>query len=186
MEGGVAVPAPDSDLGGDHTLIFNEGNGIGAETGYEVGIRFRHFPTRHLGVSASFHYDDFGDYLAVNGPGGYPVTVKTSILRYGADMHLYLGGPRNIMRPFLTGGASLTRNRYEDETEDPVAAGIYKTSINTLGLSYGIGARFGDLEFTVIYNYNRFKTVRLTGSATKEQYNWDYIVFRAAFAFPTQ
>jgi hypothetical protein len=46
--------------------------------------------------------------------------------------------------------------------------------------------RMGDFEWSLIYNINRFDTVRLTTSALKEDFSWDCLVLRAGFAFPAR
>jgi hypothetical protein len=179
LEGGVAMP--EGDLGSAFHWFEPGKMGLGAETGYEVGFRFRYYFSRTMAASGSFHYVDFANFLGSDEIGGFE--VATSILRYAIDLNLYMAPERASIRPFIILGAVLNNNRYRDY--DDYDQSYYKTSIFSLGGAGGIGLRMGIFEISGIYNYNRFQTVRLDPEGMKKEYDWDYIMVQAAFAFPT-
>jgi hypothetical protein len=178
LEGGFAGPL--GDLGDDY---FTTVKGLGAETGYEVGLRFRYFLTREWALAPAFHYVEFGDFNGID-PGLGTLQVETSVLRYGVDLQYFFPGRRQQLRPFLSGGLGLCRNRYEDFLQEDQS--FFETSINALGLSLGGGLRVGDFEFSAIYTLNRFETRRFSSGLEKQEFDWDWFVVRAGFAFPTE
>jgi hypothetical protein len=186
LEGGVAFPY--GDLGDDW---FGTLKGAGAETGYEIGGRVRYFFSPELALAPAFHFVDFGDFASVAEDLG-PFEVSTSVLRYGMDLQYFFPtrgrmGRRHAVRPFLNAGAGLYNNRYRDEVhETDQALTFYETSINSYGVALRGGMRVGDFEWSIIYHINRFDTVRLSDTGFKEDYNWDFLIVRAGFAFPTR
>jgi len=179
LEGGVALP--EGDLGADFHWFDLTKKGLGAETGYEVGFRFRYYFSPVMATSGSFHYVDFANFLGSDDVGGFE--VATSVLRYALDLHLYMAPQRAVIRPFLVVGGVLNNNRYKDFDDNDQS--YYKTSIFALGAAGGAGLRMGIFEISAVYNYNRFTTVRLDPEGRKMDYNWDYIMVQAGFAFPT-
>ncbi|MFH1844897.1 MAG: hypothetical protein ABIF77_17030 [bacterium] len=177
LEGGVALPG--GDLVDDWTDI--EKQGFGAETGYEVGLRYRQFVSPNLALSPSFHYVDFGNFATETATQG-AIIVATSILRYGLDVQYFTAAGQGRPQLFLSGGAALCRNRYRDDSE---ISGVYTAPVNALCFAAGGGIRLGDFEVGAYYNINRFDSVRLDYQGRKLSYNWDYLVVRAALAFPT-
>jgi hypothetical protein len=185
LEGGVAFPY--GDLGDDY---FGTEFGSGAETGYEIGGRVRYFFSPEMALAPAFHFTDFGNFVGIaEGLGAFE--ISTSVIRYGMDLQYFLPTryqrSRHQVRPFLNAGAGLYRNRYRDELEETdLEFSFYEASINTFGVTLGGGLRIGDFEWSVIYHVNRFETVRLSDTGLKENYNWDFLVMRAGFAFPTR
>lgn len=177
LEGGIANPL--GDLGDGW---FTTVKGFGAETGYEVGLRFRYFMTPKWALAPAFHYVEFGNFNGIDQVQG-AIQVETSLLRYGVDLQLFLPENRRFVRPFLSGGLGLCHNRYKDVLETDLS--FFETSINTLAFSFGGGLRVGEFEISGIYTLNRFSTRRFSEGLIDEDYNWDYFVVRAGFAFPT-
>lgn len=177
FEGGLAEPLG---VQGDP---FGTAGGLGAGTGYELGLRLRQHLTRRLAVAPTFHYVDFGE---ASGVGDFPegddlgYMVATSLFRYGLDMQLTLGDPGGPLRPFVSGGVSLTHNRYHDSLQ---YYQDFETSMNGPSLNAGFGFKMKAIELTAIYFWNRFETANLTGGRETLQYNWDYAVVRVGFAF---
>lgn len=177
FEGGLAEP-----LGAQGDPFGSDG-GLGAATGYELGLRLRQHLTGHLSVAPTFHYVDFGE---ARGVGDFPegnnlgYRVATSLFRYGLDMQLMLGDPQAPLRPFITGGASLSHNRYHDSLQYHQD---FETSMNGPCLTAGFGFKMLAIELTANYFWNRFETANLTGGRETLQYNWDYAVVRVGFAF---
>ncbi len=177
LEGGIANPL--GDLGDGW---FTTVKGFGAETGYEVGLRFRYFMTPTWALAPAFHYVEFGKFNGID-PDQGPIQVETSVLRYGVDLQFFLPESGRFVRPFLTGGLGLCRNRYKDILEGDLS--FFETSINTLAFSFGGGLRVGEFEISGVYTLNRFSTRRFSEGLIDEDYDWDYFVVRAGFAFPT-
>jgi hypothetical protein len=178
LEGGVAFPY--GDLGDDY---FNTPLGLGAEGGFEVGLRYRHFFSRTWAVSPAFHYVEFGDFVGVDGDNGL-IEISESVLRYGVDLQYFPPHRRRSLHPFFTAGVSMTRNRHRVDFID--FAEYLEEPFNTLALALGGGLRVGNFEGSLIYHVNRFETARLFETDAKEQYNWDYLVVRIGLAFPTE
>jgi hypothetical protein len=175
VEGGVGFPY--GDLGDDY---WNTIKGAGAETGYEVGLRFRYFATPEIAIAPAFHYVDYGDFIGSDEVGTARI-VSTATLCYTVDMQIFLTTRDAMTRPFLSAGAGLYRNRFHDEQEGD--ASYFEESFNALGFSFGGGLRIDQFEFGVYYNVNRFDTVRLWSDA--QSYDWDFLSARVGFAFPT-
>ncbi len=186
IEGGVSLPAGDLDR---PFGLLDGAKGLGAETGYEIGARFRYWFGDGLAISPAFHYVDFGDFSAYDEQLG-PYQVGASILRYGADLQVFLPGDERRLRLYLTGGAGLYHNRYRDElTEDPNLGYDYsysEQSFDALGFSFGGGLRMADFEVSAVYHVNRFETARLLAGSAKEKFDWDFISVRFGLAFPTR
>jgi hypothetical protein len=178
LEGGVSEPRMDL----ADSWYSPTGKGFGAETGYEVGFRFRYFASPSVALSPSFHFVDFANFLDVDNDG-YGFEVQTSILRYSMDLQLFMGTNHAKLRPFISVGAVLNNNRYQDYSDSDMTT--YKTNVYALGGAAGGGFRAGIFEISVLYNYNRFSTVRLDPEGLKRTYNWDYLSVIAGFSFPT-
>ncbi len=178
LEGGVVEPR--GDLG--DSWFAPSGKGFGAETGYEIGFRFRYFASPALALAPSFHYVDFANFTSVDNDG-FGFEVRTSILRYAMDLQLFTGTYRSQLRMFFVLGAVLNNNRYQDYSDFDRTS--YKTSVYSLGGAAGGGFRAGIFEIYALYNYNRFTTVRLDPDGLERNYNWDYVSVRAAISFPT-
>ncbi len=110
IEAGVAQPL--GDLGDDY---LNTINGFGAETGYEVGVRYRAVWRSGWALSPSFHFADYGDFAGLD-TDDTPFVVKASVLRYGLDAQYFWNPTGSGPQPFVSCGLALCRNRYRDET----------------------------------------------------------------------
>ncbi|MHB8079603.1 MAG: hypothetical protein ACYDIE_10155 [Candidatus Krumholzibacteriia bacterium] len=177
IEGGVAQPL--GDLGGDYVSTVK---GFGAETGYEVGARYRAVWRSGWALSPSFHFSDFGDF-AGRLADDTPFVVKTSILRYGLDAQYFWNPVGAGPQPFLSFGLALCRNRYRDETLG-ASADFYEASMNALALAAGAGIKADTFEVSLTYNLNRFKSAQLLYFGDSTDYNWDSLSVRVGLALP--
>ena len=177
LEGGLVQPA------GDQADDFwTTETGFDAGLGYQLGVRLRQFVGEDFSVAPAFHWTSFG---AADGVGDFGADgrlgyrFETSVIRYGLDLQMYLGGSDGGARPFVTGGLALLHNRYRDEVEggDP-----YETTVNTPGFSLGGGLRLDNLELSGEYTWNRFTTGNLSADSLDLDYNWDYLVVRVGVA----
>jgi len=178
LEGGLAEPYGDQK---DDYWATEQGLGVG--TGYELGLRIRHYLSEGFAVSPSFHYTRFGTFNGfTQGFGGVEQAfeVRTSNYRYSLDFHAFTGTSASSFRPFLTAGGSLINNRYRDEV---YGGGIYSTSIYNPAFHGGIGFKMNNIELVGEYFYNRFDSANLPPDDGTRTYNWDYFVVRAAISF---
>jgi hypothetical protein len=180
LEGGVSQPH--GELGETYAEYLDE-RGLGAEMGYGVGARLRaHWPSGWT-ISPSFRFEDFGDFAGLRDDD--PVTVKTSILRYGVDAQYFLPVREGSLQPFFSGGVALFHNRYRDEIDTVSDPSFYEASVNALGFGVGGGVCFQGLEVSATYNFNRFETTRLPFDfGVRSDYNWDYLSVSFGFALP--
>jgi len=177
IEGGVAQPL--GDLGADY---FSTVKGFGAETGYEVGARYRAVWRSGWALSPSFHFADYGDFA------GYleddtPFVVKASVLRYGLDAQYFWDPLAAGPQPFVSFGLALCRNRYRDETLG-TSADFYEASTNALALAFGAGIKADAFEISLTYNLNRFESAQLLYFGDRTDYNWDSLSVRVGLALP--
>lgn len=177
FEGGLAEPQ------GVLADPFDGSGGLGAATGYELGVRFRQHLDDRLAVAPVIQYVDFGDAVGtgdfVEGAGlGYE--VATSVIRYGLDLQMFMGRPGAAVRPYLTGGVALAHNRYRDVLQ---GVGEFTTDMNGPSWTAGVGLKMREMELSAGYVWNRFSTSNLTPGPAKLDYDWDYAVVRLGFAF---
>lgn len=175
FEGGAALPL--GDLGDDYV---GTRQGFGAGTGYDLGVRFRYYATSTLSLGPSVHYANFGDWEGV--ADGYAYAIRNSAVRWGFDLQQFLGHDRLGLRPYVTAGAALVRNRYEDWDED---FGTFSSSSSSLSLGVGGGVAVGPMELSVTYNYNPMKNRVLSDTwqlGRNETFDWSYVVVRAGIA----
>lgn len=177
LEGGVAHPL--GDLGDDY---INTVKGFGAETGYEVGARYRAVWRTGWALSPSFHFADFGDFAGYDA-AETPFVVKASVLRYGLDAQYFWNPEVSGPQPFVSFGLALCRNRYRDETLG-TSADFYTASTNALGLAFGAGLKAENLEISLTYNLNRFESAQLLYFGDRTDYNWDWLSVRVGLALP--
>ena len=176
LEGGLAEPMGDQK--DPWTLDYD--TGLGVSTGWEFGIRFRQWLSEYFAVSPAFHYTRFGDNTGVFEDTDTAYVLKTRIYRYGLDFQAFMGGPRAVFRPFLTGGVALAHNVYQDEEQ---YRGYYTTSVNAPAYSAGLGFKMNSIELVGEYTYNRFETTNIDRDGRLLDYNWDYLIVRVAFSF---
>lgn len=177
VEGGAAFPR------GDLPLDYWESDlGFGATDGYELGFRFRYFMVGGLSISPAFHYIDYKDYVDEDTPYG-KLSVRAAVIRYSIDFQYVHGRGRGGLHPVLGLGFSMCRNRFGEEWHDLELSST--ESINAPGVEFSIGLRLSEFEATVNYIYNRFDTYRFHDTGYNESYNWDTIIVRLGWAFPT-
>lgn len=177
IEAGAAQPL--GDLGDDY---LNTEFGFGAETGYELGVRYRAVWHSGWALSPSFHFVDYGDFGGRT-TGGTPFEVKTSVLRYGLDAQYFWNPDGAGAQPFVSGGLALCRNRYRDELLG--ASPTYsEASTNALAVAVGAGLRVDTFEISVVYNLNRFESAQLLYPGERTDYNWDSFSVRVGIALP--
>jgi hypothetical protein len=177
LEGGLAEPL------GEHADPFGVSEGLGAGTGYELGLRVRQPLGSMFAVAPTFHYVQFG---ATSGVADFPegadlyYEVETSLFRYGLDLQMFMAGRGAAIRPFLTGGVALSHNRYRDSLQ---YYQDFRTSMNGPSWSAGFGLKMHAIELTAAYHWNRFDTDNLTARFDVRDYDWDYAILRLGFAF---
>ncbi|HOX25001.1 MAG TPA: hypothetical protein PLL30_04475 [Candidatus Krumholzibacteria bacterium] len=177
LEAGAAVPA--GDLADD---FANTEMGLGAGTGYDLGIRLRYFLSDVTAVGPTFHYANFGDWEDVSAdPVGDAYAVRTSVYRYGVDLQQYLAPRRAVVRPYVTVGAAFCHDRYEDWLQ---FAGTFTTASNNLAFGIGGGVAMGPLELSAVWTYNQTDNRMLprAGGVYDTEYDWSYLVVRAGVA----
>lgn len=177
IEAGVAQPL--GDLGDDYV---NTAKGFGAETGYEVGARYRAVWRSGWALSPSFHFADYGDFAGLDATDT-PFMVKASVLRYGLDAQYFWNPTGSGPQLFVSGGLALCRNRYRDETLGSFPD-FYAASTNALALTFGAGLRVETLEISLTYNRNRFTSAQLLYFGERTDYNWDSLSLRVGLALP--
>jgi hypothetical protein len=166
------------DLGDD----FNStALGAGAGDGLELGFRWRFPLSPTLSLGPSFHFINHRDLRGRNA-AGQDYRVGASSYRYAMELRLGRVGSGARPRPFIAAGAGLTRNRFVGFSKDfslPL-----DQSINALGLSLRAGAVWVGLEWSVVYNLNRFSTWRLFSVRENQDYNWDSFGVRVGWVLP--
>ena len=185
LEGGLADPM--GDLKDELYLVSEDPmanvKGLGQGTGYELGLRIRHYLGDFFAVSPAFHYIRMGAAEGVmdyQGSENLAYNVRSTVYKYGLDFHAFSGGPKSSFRPFLTGGVALAHNVYRDELQ---YKGVYTTSINAPAFSGGLGIKMKNIELVGEYTYNRFDTPNLPPDEGTMSYNWDFLVVRMAISF---
>jgi len=173
LEGGLAEPL--GDLGDDWETVA----GFGAETGYELGLRFRARWPSGWALSPSFHYVRMAKHSGFVEGESLSFFGRGSIFAYGVDAQYFLPARRNRPQFYLSLGAALMHNRYREEYSD---GDWFEEGVNTLGLAAGVGLRTGDFEISAFYHVNRFDT--LSFWAGVDDYDWDWVSVRFAVALP--
>ncbi len=176
IEVGVAVPYGNLGADFERTRL-----GLSATNGLEIGFGYRIPLSETVTIAPTFLFLDYGNYE------GFDETVtdfriESSSYRYGVELMVMKPGTFNMPRPFLGIGAGLYRNRVTGFIQDFFKA--VDQSVNTMGYSLRAGVQIIGLEFSVIYNINRFNTWQFHQSDYSERYNWDNISFRAGWLIP--
>lgn len=172
------LPVPYGDLGDDY---LDAPLGFGASGGLEAGFRWRLPLSNLLSLSPAFHFTDYGG-VAGTDPllGGYILDCST--YAYTLEARLGAAGPGTRLRPFLALGAGLLRNRAVG-TDKETGRG-FDDAINTFGASLRVGVALDQLEISVLYRLNRFSTWRFFRADQAQDYAWDALVLRGAWAIP--
>ncbi len=177
LEGGMVWPM--GELGADFS---EESLGLGADTGYEVGFRFRLPVTPLLSISPGFHFVDFKSHLLTN---EVEQEFKTEALSYRFTVegmlkqHQGAGG----IRPFLAVAGGLYRNRVVGFYDDPAAA-ERNNSVNTFGYSIRAGLATNSFELSCVVQRNQVETYHFFRTGFKESYRWDSFSIRLGYLLP--
>lgn len=176
VEGGVVEPM--GDLGDD---FIGTQKGMGASTGWELGGRLRYFLSPTTAVGPAVHVADFGDWEG-GADAWEAYEVRTRILRVGLDLQQFLAPRGEPIRPYVTVGAGMARNTYEDWVE---GGGTYETSSSNLTFSAGGGLVMGPFEASALWTYNpvQDRGLPLGEGAIDDEFDWSYLVIRAGIAF---
>ncbi len=178
LEGAAALPG--GDLGDD---FVGTARGLGADTGYELGVRLRFWLGESTAVGPAFHHANFGDWEDV-AVGGEAYAVRTSVYRYGVDLQQFLGGRggRRAVRPYLTLGVALCHNRYQDWL---AGDGTFVTSSDNLAFGVGGGVAMGPVELSAVWTYNPVENRQLPAAeeVVDHDFDWSYLTLRAGLAF---
>jgi hypothetical protein len=174
LEGGAALPL--GDLG--DPFVGTE-RGLGAGTGYELGARLRYYIGPATAVGPSFHWVDFADWEDVDATGA-PYAVRTSLYRYGLDIHQFLTERGTVVRPYLTVGGALVHNRYQDWIRDE---GTFDATSTNLSFAAGGGLAMGPVEVSVTWNYNPASLRQLVPVGADDAFDWSWWSVRGALAF---
>jgi len=165
---------------GDLTADWTEPTGFQAGQGWDVGFRFRQrFPTG-WSISPSFHYVDFGNFLADDATEGL-MDTGTKMYRYGIDVQYFFAARRDQPRLFMTLGAALVNNQFRIDYLD--SGDYFNESANSVAGVAGLGVRIGSFEISGEYNLNRVSTTRFIRG--QDSFNWDYAVLRVGIALPS-
>lgn len=176
VEVGLAIPY--GELGADFEKTRL---GLGATQGLEIGFSYRIFLSSTVSIAPTFLFLDYGSYNGFDEEVG-DFQVQSSSYRYGAELMVKMPGPHKKPRPFLAVGAGLYRNRVTGFYQDYTKA--LDQSVNTMGYSLRAGVQIIGLEFSVVYNINRFNTWQFYQSDYRERYNWDNVSIRAGWLIP--
>ncbi len=132
-------------------------------------------------IGSAVHYADFGNWDDVFADGA-AYSVKTSVLRIGLDLQQFMAPQGVPVRPYLTAGVALCRNRYVDWVQN---SGEFESISNNLAASVGGGVAFGPMEMSVLYTFNpvRNRELPVSDDALDHDFNWNYVVVRAGIAF---
>jgi len=165
---------------GDLAADWTEPGGFQAGQGWDVGFRFRQrFPTG-WSVSPSFHYVEFGNFLADDAVEGL-MDVGAKMYRYGIDVQYFFPARSNQPRLFLTFGAAMVRNKFRIDYLD--SGDYFNEGANSVAGAAGMGVRIGNFEISGEYNLNRLSTTRFIDG--QDSFNWDYAVLRVGIALPS-
>ena len=150
LEGGLAEPL--GDLGDDWETVA----GFGAETGYELGLRFRARWPSGWALSPSFHYVRMAKHSGFVEGESLSFFGRGSIFAYGVDAQYFLPARRNRPQFYLSLGAALMHNRYREEYSD---GDWFEEGVNTLGLAAVVSRR-------TIHEHGRGMTMCQGGQST--------------------
>ena len=170
--------APKGDLGEDFS---GSDLGFGAGDGLEMGFRWRLHLSRRLSLAPSFHFIDYANHEGFL-EDGTDYRIQNSTYRWAVELLVMSGGPADKVRLCAALGAGLYRNRVQ---------GFYKTfeqpldaSVNTFGASGRVGVNVYELEFSLIYHWNRFSTWQFFRTGVDQEYSWDNVGVRAGWSIP--
>jgi len=177
LEAGLVEPLGDLGAG-----FATTDHGMGAELGWSAGVRTRIYLTGRLTVEPSFTYVEIGDYDGINADGS-TFFVRPTLLRYGLDLGWVGPGTHGQVRPVAGLGAAVVRNRYHDEAPDDET--FYEAGVNNLAWSLRAGVRWQDLELSLQYEFNRFRTGQFAADLRDRDHDWNHLVVRLGYRLPT-
>ncbi len=174
----LGMAAPQGDLNDDFAAT---GRGFGAGAGREAGFRLRVHLSPQLSLATAFHFADFADHTGSD-PDLGDHSLKATSYRYTLEARYAVADAGDVLRPFLAASAGLHRNRVAG-VDKPLDR-TFDESANTFGWGVGAGVAVAELEFSVHWLVNRFGTWRFFGSGIHQDYSWDVLVVRGAWAVP--
>ena len=176
IEAGVSFPYGQLGADFERTRL-----GLGATEGLEIGFSYHMNLSETVTIAPTFLFLDYGNYKGFNEEVD-EFFIQSSSYRYLVEFRVTRPGSFKTPRLFLGVGAGLFRNRVTGFYQDYVKA--VDKSVNTFGVSLRAGVQIIGLEFSVVYNINRFNTWLLFESDYRERYNWDTINLRAGWLIP--
>ena len=177
VEGGLLRPL--GELGADFDESFL---GLGADSGYEVGFRFRKPVKPALSISPAFHFVDFESHVLLDAAEN---EFKTEAFSYRLTLEGMLK-PRcgdEGARPFLAVAAGLYRNRVVGFYDDPTAP-ERDYSVNSFGYSVRWGFATENFELSFVAHRNRVETWRFFETDSKASYRWNSLSVRLGYILP--
>jgi hypothetical protein len=176
MEGGMTIPT--GNLGDE---FLSSDAALGAETGFNLGIRIRFHLSPAFTVAPAFAYTEFGDFDGLDADGNEFLIVPR-VLRYGLDFVFMKPGRRGALRPFAGAGAAFVRNKYREEfVEDEI---YYDAGVNGLAWSVQAGLRWRSWELVVDYQHNTFATARFLPTGGEVDYDWSRLALKLGIVLP--
>ena len=176
LEMGWATPY--GDLGDD---FFTSELGFGATDGMQAGFRWRWYASEHFSLAPAFHFSDWGNLSGTSEDlGDYRVECYT--YAYTLEAMLRTSDRNAALRPFLGLAVGLYRDRVVGYTKSFTVS--FDESVNTLGWALRAGFAVSELEFSVVYNLNRFSTWQFFDTGIDQPYDWDNLVIRGAWSIP--
>ncbi len=175
VDAGYIIPGGDLADGFEDTAL-----GFGADPGFEVGFLWRYRFNRSWSLAPAFHFVKYSEFKGTDEIAG-DYTVRATGYRYGLELRRSWGQGRG-WRPFVMAGGGLFRNRVEGR--DKVLLEPFDRSVSTLGYSLELGFRYGDVEFGVVAQTNRFSSWRFFQSDHEQDYNWDAVSLRFGWLIP--
>jgi hypothetical protein len=173
FEAGAVIP--EGDLGDDY---FGTTHGLGAGTGYDLGVRYRYYLTERTAVSPAFHYANFGNFKGSLDDNGTErgFEINTELYRFGLGLQQFFGDPDAQVQGFVSASLVFFHNRYRDQLS---GFQDYRSSSNNLGLEAGAGLRLGPIELGGYYDLDRTKNKDLAEAGTSTSFDWDHVAVRA-------
>ena len=177
LEGGLLQPR--GDLGADFDETFL---GLGADTGYEAGFRFRLPMTPAFSISPGFHFVDFQSHVLTDAA---EQEFKTEALSYRFTLEFMLMPHCEgaSARPFLAVAGGLYRNRVVGFYDDPTAE-ERNSSVNSFGYSVRGGFAVGNYEVSFVAHRNRVETLQFFQTESRESYCWNNMGVRVGYLLP--
>lgn len=174
----VGLALPQADLADD---FLSTPLGAGAGSGLEIGLRWRSALSPTLALGPVFHFVNHRELIG--GEAESPdYRLRATTLRYALELLYGRRDSYTRMRPFAGLAAGLSRNRLEGDGKSE--GELLDDAVNTLSLALRAGVRWRGLEWSVVYNLNRFESVRFFSADGADSYNWDTVTVRMGWLIP--